>query len=160
MFALPLESRISYLIRTNLARVWPSFVNSYSSFYCRFRSKPLLIITHVCDADCISQTVQARAYLVVFFRLLSPNLVIVRMHPTPCRSAQTQRPLSSIPRCLSQPRPPPPAAFPSPSPSCSPGRLPAPPLRLPPRAAASPAFLPVPQPRPPPHAAASPAPPR
>ena len=52
MFALPWESRIvSYLIRTNLACVWPSFINSY----CPFRSKPLLIITDFCDAGCISQ---------------------------------------------------------------------------------------------------------
>ena len=43
---------------------------------CPFRSgKPLLIITHCCDADCISQTVQAGTYLAVprFVRLLSPN---------------------------------------------------------------------------------------
>ena len=45
MFALPWESRISFLIRTNLARVWPSFINSY----CPFRNKPLLIITHFCE---------------------------------------------------------------------------------------------------------------
>ena len=162
MFALPLESRISYLIRTNLAQVWPSFINSD----CPFRSgKPLLIITHSCDADCISQTVQAGTYLAVprFVRLLSPNKVIVRMHPTP--SPHRSPPVH---RSAPQPCPPSPAALPA-APRCSPlVRLPAPQPRSPPRAAAplstaphrSPARLPQPPPRLPPRAAAPPASPR
>ena len=146
MFALPLESRISYLIRTNLARIWPSFTNSC----CPFRGKPLLIITHFCDAHCISQTVQARTYPVVFFRLLGdcPHA----SHPMSLRADATSA--EQYPPCLSaqQPHPPPRAASPSPSPRRSPTRLPPLPPRLPPRAASLPAFprrLPVSLPVPP-----------